>query len=91
MVIYTIATESSFLMQAYNLDTTGGAVGDYFLDELESFAAYTPTMVTMGNHEAANEFEHFSQRFQNMPASNGSIMVVHATLPLHFTICLSDC
>ena len=63
---------------AYDLDTAQGAVGDQFLTEVEAIAAYSPTMVAVGNHEAAKEFEDYTVRFQNMPATNGTIATAGA-------------
>ncbi|PIO70063.1 hypothetical protein TELCIR_08095 [Teladorsagia circumcincta] len=36
---------------AYNLDTDDGRVGDEFLRQIETVAAYVPYMTVVGNHE----------------------------------------
>ncbi|KAF0696329.1 Aste57867_12888 [Aphanomyces stellatus] len=60
---------------AYDLHTSGGAVGDVFLNEMEPIAASVPFMVAMGNHEVKKAFSHYTHRFQLMPANAGAIRV----------------
>jgi len=36
---------------AYDMDTANAAVGDAFMRQIESVAAYVPYMVCPGNHE----------------------------------------
>jgi len=36
---------------AYDMDTSNAAVGDAFMRQIESVAAYVPYMVCPGNHE----------------------------------------
>ncbi|XP_013400248.1 acid phosphatase type 7 isoform X2 [Lingula anatina] len=51
---------------AYNLDTSNGRIGDAFMRQIETVAAYVPYMTCPGNHEAAYNFSHYKYRF-NMP------------------------
>ena len=38
---------------AYNMDTENGRVGDAFMNQIQSVAAYLPYMTSVGNHEEA--------------------------------------
>uniref|UniRef100_A0A0N4ZK86 Purple acid phosphatase n=1 Tax=Parastrongyloides trichosuri TaxID=131310 RepID=A0A0N4ZK86_PARTI len=52
---------------AYDLHNNNGMVGDQFMREIESVAAYVPYMVVPGNHEFdCHGFLHYNLRF-NMP------------------------
>ncbi|KAF2355295.1 Iron/zinc purple acid phosphatase-like C-terminal domain [Trinorchestia longiramus] len=51
---------------AYNMDTENGSVGDAFMDQIESIAAYLPYMTCPGNHESAYHFSQYRSRF-SMP------------------------
>ena len=61
---------------AYDMDMRNGQVGDLFMEEIEPIAAYVPFMVAMGNHEAAYNFSHYTQRFRLMPLYKGSLLSV---------------
>lgn len=54
---------------AYNLNTDNGNFGDQFFRQIEPVAAYIPYMAVVGNHEAANNFSHYVNRF-TMPNTN---------------------
>eukprot|EP01059_Diplonema_ambulator_P028960 TRINITY_DN47_c0_g4_i3.p2 TRINITY_DN47_c0_g4~~TRINITY_DN47_c0_g4_i3.p2 ORF type:complete len:549 (+),score=228.56 TRINITY_DN47_c0_g4_i3:39-1685(+) len=55
---------------AYNLDTSDGTVGDYFFRNIEQVAAYTPYMISHGNHEdGATALAHFMENFRLMPSN----------------------
>mgnify|MGYP003932722243 FL=1 len=49
---------------AYNLEKKAGKRGDEFMKDIQDIAANVPYMVTMGNHEAFNNFSNFNMRFQ---------------------------
>ena len=49
---------------AYDLEKKGGKRGDDFMNGIQDIAANVPYMVTMGNHEAYNNFSNFNMRFQ---------------------------
>lgn len=38
---------------AYNLDTDNGIIGDNFMNQIQSIAAYVPYMTAPGNHEVS--------------------------------------
>lgn len=58
---------------AYNFDNDNGRNGDEFMRDLEPIAATTPYMVSLGNHESSANFNHYTQRFRNMPSNSGTI------------------
>mmetsp|Transcript_118041 Transcript_118041/g.329012 ORF Transcript_118041/g.329012 Transcript_118041/m.329012 type:complete len:568 (+) Transcript_118041:52-1755(+) len=58
---------------AYDLDSDNGRNGDAWMRDVEPLAATVPYMVSLGNHEAANNFNHYTQRFRNMPSNSGNI------------------
>ena len=49
---------------AYDFEMDGGKRGDDFMNGIQDIAANVPYMVTMGNHEAFNNFSNFNMRFQ---------------------------
>ncbi|KAF7267331.1 hypothetical protein GWI33_019449 [Rhynchophorus ferrugineus] len=51
---------------AYDMNSDNGGVGDEFMKQIESIAAYVPYMTCAGNHEEANNFSHYRNRF-SMP------------------------
>ncbi|XP_040575753.1 acid phosphatase type 7 [Lepeophtheirus salmonis] len=51
---------------AYDMNTDEGLVGDEFMRQIESIAAYVPYMTCNGNHEQFANFSHYKARF-NMP------------------------
>eukprot|EP00658_Telonema_sp_P-2_P048198 TRINITY_DN3667_c0_g1_i4.p1 TRINITY_DN3667_c0_g1~~TRINITY_DN3667_c0_g1_i4.p1 ORF type:complete len:343 (+),score=35.13 TRINITY_DN3667_c0_g1_i4:214-1242(+) len=58
---------------AYDMDMEDGVVGDKYMRGVEGFAATVPFIVSMGNHEAAYGFSHYTERFRGMPATNGTV------------------
>ncbi|CAJ1384848.1 unnamed protein product [Effrenium voratum] len=58
---------------AYDFDSDNGRNGDAWMRDIEPLAATVPYMVSMGNHEASQNFNHYTQRFRNMPSNSGSI------------------
>ena len=51
---------------AYDLDKSGGRVGDRFLREIEPMAAHVPYLTCPGDHERFHNFVHYRFRF-SMP------------------------
>lgn len=51
---------------AYDMNSENGKVGDEFMRQIESVAAYVPYMTCPGNHEESYNFSNYRQRF-NMP------------------------
>lgn len=56
---------------AYNMDSNQGKTGDIFMNQIQNLAAYVPYMVCLGNHEAAFNFSHYSQKFRGQPSNSG--------------------
>merc|ERR1719331_2673571 len=55
----------------YNLGDANGTVGDQFFRNIEQLAAYTPYMVSIGNHEnSAIHLAHYTERFRLMPGND---------------------
>ena len=54
---------------AYNMNDDEGRNGDAFMNSIQPMAATLPYMVDAGNHEAAYDFSHYTERFRNMPAN----------------------
>lgn len=55
---------------AYDMVNDEGKVGDAFMNQIQSIAAYIPYMTAVGNHENAYNFSQYVNRF-NMPNSDG--------------------
>jgi len=55
---------------AYDMVNEDGLVGDAFMNQIQSIAAYVPYMTCVGNHENAYNFSQYVNRF-NMPNSDG--------------------
>lgn len=51
---------------AYNLDSENAAIGDEFMRQIETIAAYLPYQVCVGNHENAYNFSNYVNRFSMM-------------------------
>lgn len=67
---------------AYDMDSDNGEVGDEFMRQIESVAAYIPYMTCPGNHEEAYNFSHYRGRF-SMPGSSDSLYYSFDIGPLH--------
>ncbi|KFM71094.1 Iron/zinc purple acid phosphatase-like protein, partial [Stegodyphus mimosarum] len=48
---------------AYDLDSDDAKVGDEFMRQIETIAAYVPYMTCVGNHESAYNFSNYDNRF----------------------------
>lgn len=48
---------------AYDMDTDDAKVGDEFMRQIETIAAYVPYMTCVGNHENAYNFSNYVNRF----------------------------
>lgn len=48
---------------AYDMDTDDAKVGDEFMRQMETIAAYVPYMTCVGNHENAYNFSNYVNRF----------------------------
>lgn len=58
---------------AYDFDSDNGRNGDAWMRDIEPLAAFVPYMVSHGNHESAQNFNHYTQRFRNMPSNSGHL------------------
>lgn len=56
---------------AYDFNEDNGRIGDSFMRQIESIAAYVPYMTCTGNHEHYYNFTHYKNRF-TMPNFNQS-------------------
>ncbi|PIK60173.1 hypothetical protein BSL78_02894, partial [Apostichopus japonicus] len=56
---------------AYDFDFDNARVGDSFMNQIESVAAYLPYMTCPGNHEEAYNFSNYKNRF-TMPNYEGT-------------------
>ncbi|XP_015910291.2 acid phosphatase type 7-like [Parasteatoda tepidariorum] len=57
---------------AYNLDSENATIGDEFMRQIETIAAYLPYQVCVGNHEQAYNFSNYVNRF-SMVNQDGEI------------------
>jgi len=57
---------------AYDFNSDDGRNGDQFMRDMEELGANVPWMTTPGNHEVSLNFNHYTNRFRNMPANSGS-------------------
>ena len=55
---------------AYNYQDDQGVIGDDYMNDIQVIATHTPYMVSMGNHESAYNFSHYSFRFMGMPPND---------------------
>ncbi|XP_074602984.1 acid phosphatase type 7-like [Brevipalpus obovatus] len=58
---------------AYDLDDDCGRKGDRFMNLIQPIAAHVPYMVCPGNHEMANNFSHYNNRFSMIDPHSGNI------------------
>ncbi|XP_039959166.1 acid phosphatase type 7 isoform X1 [Bactrocera neohumeralis] len=68
---------------AYDMDTENARVGDEFMRQVETIAAYVPYMVCPGNHEEKYNFSNYKTRF-NMPGERDSLWYSFDLGPIHF-------
>ncbi|KAB0800087.1 hypothetical protein PPYR_07967 [Photinus pyralis] len=67
---------------AYDMDSENGEVGDEFMRQIETIAAYVPYMTCPGNHEERYNFSNYRERF-SMPGGSESFMYSFDLGPLH--------
>lgn len=68
---------------AYDMNTDNARVGDEFMTQIESIAAYLPYFTCPGNHEEAYNFSNYRARF-NMPGGSDSLYYSFNIGPVHF-------
>ncbi|EDV46121.1 uncharacterized protein Dere_GG18893, isoform A [Drosophila erecta] len=68
---------------AYDMNTKNARVGDEFMRQIETVAAYLPYMVVPGNHEEKFNFSNYRARF-NMPGETDSLWYSFNLGPVHF-------
>ena len=68
---------------AYDLHEQEGRIGDKFMRQIESIAAYVPYMTSVGNHEEKYNFSHYKSRF-SMPGTENSLIYSFNLGPAHF-------
>ncbi|XP_013103211.1 acid phosphatase type 7 isoform X3 [Stomoxys calcitrans] len=68
---------------AYDMHSADGTVGDEFMRQIETIAAYVPYMVVPGNHEEAYNFSNYKARF-SMPGGQDSLFYSFDLGPVHF-------
>ncbi|XP_034051439.1 acid phosphatase type 7 isoform X2 [Thalassophryne amazonica] len=57
---------------AYDMDEDNARIGDEFMRQIQSIAAYIPYMTCPGNHESAYNFSNYRNRF-SMPGQTESL------------------
>ncbi|XP_063287295.1 acid phosphatase type 7 [Pelobates fuscus] len=67
---------------AYDMDKDDAQVGDEFMRQIESVAAYVPYMTCPGNHEEAYNFSNYRNRF-TMPGSTEGLWYSWNLGPAH--------
>ncbi|KAM7349002.1 acid phosphatase type 7 isoform 2-T2 [Cochliomyia hominivorax] len=68
---------------AYDMNTDNAKVGDEFMRQIETIAAYVPYMVVPGNHEVAYNFSNYRARF-SMPGNTENLFYSFNLGPIHF-------
>ncbi|XP_037933616.1 acid phosphatase type 7 isoform X1 [Teleopsis dalmanni] len=68
---------------AYDMNTNNALVGDEFMRQIESVAAYVPYMVCPGNHEEKYNFSNYRARF-SMPDDSENLFYSFNLGPVHF-------
>ncbi|CAK9815267.1 Acid phosphatase type 7 [Anthophora plagiata] len=68
---------------AYDMDTDNAHVGDEFMKQIESVAAYLPYMTVPGNHEERYNFSNYRSRF-TMPGDSEGSWYSFNIGPVHF-------
>ena len=72
---------------AYNMDDEEGVRGDDFMQREESVVSRIPYMVAPGNHEQAQNFSHYRNRFTMPNVASGSPTNLYFSFnvgPVHF-------
>ncbi|XP_050990017.1 acid phosphatase type 7 [Labeo rohita] len=67
---------------AYDMHEDNGRIGDEFMRQIQSIAAYTPYMTCPGNHEWAYNFSHYKSRF-SMPGHTENLWYSWNVGPAH--------
>ncbi|KAM4640526.1 acid phosphatase type 7 isoform 1-T1 [Discoglossus pictus] len=67
---------------AYDMDKDDARVGDEFMRQIESVAAYVPYMTCPGNHEEAYNFSNYRNRF-SMPGDTEGLWYSYNLGPAH--------
>ncbi|KAM5146517.1 acid phosphatase type 7 isoform 1-T3 [Mantella aurantiaca] len=67
---------------AYDMDKDNARVGDEFMRQIESVAAYVPYMTCPGNHEEAYNFSNYRMRF-SMPGNTEGLWYSWDLGPAH--------
>ncbi|XKL65548.1 hypothetical protein PGB90_008968 [Kerria lacca] len=67
---------------AYDMHSDNARVGDEFMKQIESIAAYVPYLTCPGNHEEKYNFSNYRARF-NMPSSPDSLFYSYNIGPAH--------
>ncbi|XP_054727487.1 acid phosphatase type 7 isoform X3 [Anastrepha obliqua] len=68
---------------AYDMNTDDARVGDEFMRQVETIAAYVPYMVVPGNHEEKYNFSNYRARF-SMPSGTENLFYSFDLGPVHF-------
>lgn len=75
---------------AYDMDTDNARVGDAFMNQVQSVAAYIPYMTAVGNHEQAYNFSNYKTRF-TMPGGDKQGMFYSVNIgPIHLVAFSSE-
>ncbi|MBN3275407.1 ACP7 phosphatase, partial [Polyodon spathula] len=67
---------------AYDMDEDNARIGDEFMRQIQSIAAYVPYMTCPGNHENAYNFSNYRNRF-SMPGDTESLWYSWNIGPAH--------
>ncbi|XP_075923833.1 acid phosphatase type 7 isoform X3 [Petromyzon marinus] len=67
---------------AYDMDEDNARIGDEFMRQIESIAAYVPYMTCPGNHENAYNFSNYRNRF-SMPGNTEGLWYSWNIGPAH--------
>ncbi|XP_026288877.1 acid phosphatase type 7 [Frankliniella occidentalis] len=68
---------------AYDMDSDNARVGDEFMRQIETVAAYVPYMTCPGNHEQTYNFSNYRARF-SMPGESEGLWYSFDMGPVHF-------
>ena len=58
---------------AYDFDSSGGAIGRKFMNDIQNYSANVPYMISHGNHESGFNFAHCTEFFRSQPINTGTI------------------